>query len=231
MNWLLIIILAELVLSILMGYHKGFLKMTLSLLSIVILLIFSTIATPFIEDVLVNRTSLVQMVEEKCVAHFENIEGAKIEEKTASTIEERQKELADAGIVVPMNILEKAVEDSPELLRQSIVSTGFYSLIAHEIALYVVHGIAVVLAWILGAIILGIVGVVFDIATKLPGIRQANHFLGMASGLVFGVVLMWVFFYIISITCTSSFGIMMMQYIQNSPILTCLYMQNPLLFV
>ena len=67
MNWLLIIIAGVLLLCVLHGYRKGFLRILFSLVSLALSIAFVAIATPYICDFLENHTKLQAAIEEKCI--------------------------------------------------------------------------------------------------------------------------------------------------------------------
>ena len=56
MNWLLVVVLAVLALCIMNGYHKGFLRMVYSLVSWIVVLVFVTWATPYINSYIKENT-------------------------------------------------------------------------------------------------------------------------------------------------------------------------------
>ena len=66
MNWLLIGVLAVIIICVMYGYWKGFIRILFSLISIVVLVAFVTISTPYIAKFLEENTSLQTTIEEKC---------------------------------------------------------------------------------------------------------------------------------------------------------------------
>lgn len=63
MNWLLVVVLAVLALCIMNGYHKGFLRMVYSLVSWIVVLVFVTWATPYINSYIKENTGIYQEIE------------------------------------------------------------------------------------------------------------------------------------------------------------------------
>ena len=96
---------------------------------------------------------------------------------------------------------------------------------------FIVNGIASFIALVLGLILLFVLARVLNIVSKIPVIKEVNHFLGIISGLVLALVLVWLFFYFVTVLCASPFGLMMMDYIRQSVVLTWLYENNMLLYL
>lgn len=227
MNWLLIIVLIGMAICIWNGYRKGFLRILLSLVSIVVTVIFVTIATPYISEYLENHTSISKAIEEKCLEYIE----LSAEEKLEGEAEDKQKLLEEAGLSLPSGIWEELVSSGTHAADQVLEETGVYTSLAQTMASFIVNGIAFFIALIIAIIVMAILVRVLNLVSKVPVIKQANHILGVAAGFVQGVLYLWLFFYLVAVTCTSEFGLMMIDYIYKSNLLTYLYNNNLLLYI
>lgn len=101
-----------------------------------------------------------------------------------------------------------------------------YEWIAEQAADAVVERIAWILVFILISILLGVLIHVLDIIAKLPGIDTINHAGGLAVGLLEGLVIVWIFFLVITLCQGSEWGSQMMNEIQENPFLELLYENN-----
>ena len=94
-----------------------------------------------------------------------------------------------------------------------------------------VDGIAFFVSLIVCAIILHLIGGVLDIASELPVIKGINQVLGLGAGLLYGLLLVWLFFYFVAVMQAFPFGQSLLAMIQQSEFLTALYEDNMLAYV
>ncbi len=227
MNWLLIIVLIGMAFCIWRGYQKGFLRMLLSLVSIIVVVMFVTITTPYISDYIENHTSLGKKIEEQCLEHIK----LTAEDKIDKEAEDKQKVLEEAGISLPSGIWEDILSSGTDVADQVMEETGVYETLAQTTAHFVVSGISFFVALTIATILMIILTRTLNLVAKLPIIKQANHFLGIMAGFAQGMILLWLFFYLVAVTCTSEFGLMMIDYIHQSVLLTYLYNNNLVLYL
>lgn len=231
MNWLLIGVLAVIIICVMYGYWKGFIRILFSLISIVVLMAFVTISTPYIAKFLEENTSLQATIEGKCLEHIRASAEKNMEEKIESQDTDRQKMLEDAGISLPDGIWEDLLDTGIGAADRIMEESGMYQTLAESMSHFVVNGIASLAAFIVGVVALFVIARLLNLVSKLPVIREVNHFLGVLAGLMLGLVVIWIFLYLVAIFCTSPFGILMTDYIQRSVILTWFYNNNLILYL
>lgn len=231
MNWLLIGVLAVIILCVMYGYWKGFIRILFSLISIVVLMAFVTISTPYVAKFLEENTSLQTMIEEKCLERIRASAEKNIEDKLESQNTDRQKMLEDAGISLPDGIWEDLLDAGIGATDKVMEQSGMYQTLAENMSHFIVNGIASLAALIVGVIALFVIARLLNLMSKLPVIREVNHFLGVLAGLMLGLAVVWIFLYLVAIFCTSPFGLLMTNYIQQSVVLTWLYNHNLILYL
>lgn len=231
MNWLLIGVLAVIILCVMYGYWKGFIRILFSLISIVVLMAFVTISTPYVAKFLEENTSLQTMIEEKCLERIRASAEKNIEDKLESQNTDRQKMLEDAGISLPDGIWEDLLDAGIGATDKVMEQSGMYQTLAENMSHFIVNGIASLAALIVGVIALFVIARLLNLMSKLPVIREVNHFLGVLAGLMLGLAIVWIFLYLVAIFCTSPFGLLMTNYIQQSVVLTWLYNHNLILYL
>lgn len=231
MNWLLIGVLAVIILCVMYGYWKGFIRILFSLISIVVLMAFVTISTPYVAKFLEENTSLQTMIEEKCLERIRASAEKNIEDKLESQNTDRQKMLEDAGISLPDGIWEDLLDAGIGATDKVMEQSGMYQTLAENMSHFIVNGIASLAAFIVGVIALFVIARLLNLMSKLPVIREVNHFLGVLAGLMLGLAVVWIFLYLVAIFCTSPFGLLMTNYIQQSVVLTWLYNHNLILYL
>ena len=102
---------------------------------------------------------------------------------------------------------------------------------AEPLAQLAVDGIAFFVSLIVCAIILHLIGGVLDIASELSVIKGINQVLGLGAGLLYGLLLVWLFFYFVAVMQAFPFGQSLLAMIQQSEFLTALYEDNMVAYV
>lgn len=227
MNWLLLFVIGIMVLCAMRGYRKGFLRILYSLCAIVVTIVFVTAATPYIANFIEKHTNVRQTIEEKSLAYIHSAAEKDLQESA----EEKKERLNDSGIRVPEGIWEELVDSGVDVTGDFLEQAGFYEMLAENMAHFIVNGIAYFTALLVISIALFFAARMVNLVAKLPLVRNVNHFFGVVAGLVQGIILVWVFFYLITICCTSSFGMTMMHDIHQSKFLLWLYDNNVVLYL
>lgn len=222
MDWLQWAILAVFILFGLRGYRKGFVKIAYSLTAIILGIVLVSVLTPYVKDVLLEKTQLYAKLTEKCTV--------RIEEKYAQNASEEPKDQADlleqAGIKLPA-ALTTTVNC---MLQDEEVSSNLYQMAGRQVAMWILCAISFVLTMILAGILIEIIGGFLDIVTKLPVLHGFNRIMGFGAGLVQGLLVLWLAAVVLTIFCTSKTVQPVMQAIYASPYLTFLYENNGILY-
>lgn len=229
MNGLEIMVCFIIGLSAILGYKAGFLRVIYSLSAWIIVLVFVTWATPYITNYIEKNTAFQDTVKEKCLDYIEQSAarelGNNIEEQ-----KEKKKELYDnPGVKLPKNVLEGITDSVTDTANDILESTGIYEKIAESIAHFIIEGIAFFAALLIAGIITKYISHVLDLVSRIPGIHGVNKMIGVAAGIVKGLLIVWLAFYMIALCSTSELGAQLLTYIEESPILLYLYNNNILL--
>lgn len=198
-----------------------------SLVSWFVVLVFVIWSKPYINSFLLENTTLYEKIEVHCEEKIrENAEG-----KTGEVLTDKSSELAELGIKLPDamlgNLIEKTAGTADELLQFS----GMYTQMAKAMAGFVVEGISFLIALIAAWIVVHMISQMLGIVSKIPILSGANRFFGLFAGGVYGLVLVWIAFYIIALCSTSEFGRAIISYIYESDLLKFLYENNIVLTV
>lgn len=229
MNWLLIIVLILLAAFVVEGYYRGFIRIFFSLISFLLIIALTTIATPYVVTYIEEETAIDDKVTEKCLAHFEKKGQEKMEEEAELSREEAEAQAEQAGVELPSKWMDKIVESGGKEVQEALKESGIYQSMAEKMSHFIVSGITFFILLVLIALFLNLIIRALDIVAKLPGLKGVNHLLGMLAGLVKGLIIIWLLMYLISIFATGSFGLLMMDYINQSRFLSLLYEYNPVL--
>lgn len=222
MNWILILVLLIMVFSIIRGYRKGFLHIVYSLIAWLIALLFVAWTMPYINEYLVDHT----MVYEKIEASFEEAIGQKAKEQTLAGVDEKGDELTSLGIKLPDAVIENILNKTAEAADEFMESSGVYTALAKSLAELVVKGIAFFTALFAAWILVHIISQLLGLVSRIPIIKGANRSLGLLAGGVYGLILVWLVFCIVTIGSASEFGSVVVSYIYENRFLTYLYENN-----
>lgn len=225
MNWVFILVLLVLILSILQGYHKGLLRIIYSLVSWIIILVFVTWATPYINSYLTEHTPIYEKVE----SHFEEMVRQSAKEQTDEKLDGTTSQLMNLGLKLPGSALNDILEKTSGMADEFMEANGIYGQIAGALAGFVVEGIAFFIALVISWILVHTISSVLGIVSRIPILSGLNRFLGLFAGGIYGLVLVWIAFYIIALTSTSESGQVLVHYIYENPFLKMLYENNAVL--
>lgn len=232
MNWVLIIVLSILAASTIFGYYKGVLRIAYSLVAWVIVLAFVAWATPHINLYLLESTSIYEKVEVHCeevVRRSANkqVETAQSENEEKSTERlEIETQLAEMGMSVPDSVIEGILEKTTDATEAILEESGVYTKLAEGMANFVVEGISFLIALVSAWILVHLISQLIGIASHIPIIKGVNRFLGLFAGAIYGLLLVWLGFYITVLASTGEMGKVIVSYIYESPFLTFLYENN-----
>lgn len=222
MNILLIAVLAFILIEIIAGYAKGFVKTAFSLVSLLVVVALVGFLSPMLSEHLKQETGVYLQVKKACQESIEK----RMQEQTAEP-ENQEEALQMAGIKLPKALQEK-------LLETDIVEEATASLtekIATRMADVIIDVLSYIVTFIVLIILVKIAEGVLEIIAKLPVLRSLNHFLGMLMGLMRGMVILWLCALVLAISCTSDIGQMLIAMVYDSPVLTALYENNGILIL
>ena len=233
MNWVLIVVLLIMTLSVIWGYKKGFIHIAYSLVAGLLALLFVSWAMPHINHYVLENTSLYEKLE----TSIEEAITQRANEQTQEEIDENQNkgededEITSLGIKLPEAISRDILEKLKGTTDEFLENNGVYAALAKNMAELVIKGIsfltALVVAWILIQVVSKLLGVV----AKIPIIKGANHTLGLLAGGVSGLILVWILFCVVALSTTSEFGATVVANIYDNRLLTYLYENNGILQV
>lgn len=219
MNWLLAGCLLLVIICAAVGYKRGLVKVLFSLISFVAVMLVVGIISPLVGDFLEEKTSLPEVVNEKCVGLVQewNLSAG------ADTAENRI--LAVDSSAFPEPVKQYLKED----VAFSLLETDFTSYLSSKMTSLVIDAIAYAVSFLVVWIAFRLIAGLLDLVAKLPVLNTLNRCGGLAAGAVQGILLVWVFFLIITIFCTTDWGRWCMERIAESRVLTYIYDKNLIL--
>ena len=206
---LLIFVGAVLALATLRGWWKGFLKTALGMLALVLALVFVVLFSPTVSRLLRTETPLY----EKTSQTIEEVMAEMLEVKAEETKEEQQKALENSSL--PNVLKETLLENNNEGMYQMLGVDSFLGV--------VVNMCGVLLTFVLSFVILRLAFLLLGTVGNLPGIHLLNKIGGGILGFFQGLVLIWLFCFLVTVFSGTSLGQEMLQTIEKNSLLSMVY--------
>lgn len=206
-----------------LGYARGFLKIVLSAVALLVAVIIASLLTDPVCEV-VYDTSLYQDVVESA--------GNYMEENLALGVT-NVTEIVSQNVLDNLNLPSGITESLNEQLLEnasSLTSTEeIVDFLTERFARLIVKNGVFLAVFLLAFIAMRIVIFLADLVAKLPGLNTANRIFGLALGLLEGVFVLWVCCLAITILSGTQTGQTMLQAITGNTLLDFIYSHNPLL--
>lgn len=218
-NYLLIGVLAIILVGMMYGYRKGFLRVVISLFGIIAVLIISVKVTPKVNDYVLDKTSSYETVRGTLIEKYHDLTNA---DKSVDT-----KESQEIGkYTIPKQLETEIVKNTTEDIYTKLTDTLFEEFIAGFLAKVIIR-IGVFLGiFLLLNIILVILQFSAKVLEKIPVLRTFNKLLGMVCGLSVSLMAVWTFFLCTFVFVGSKWTMWVLTEVSRSRILTYLFDNN-----
>lgn len=258
MNGLLILFGVILLVCVISGLVRGFIKIVASLAATIMIIVLVVFLTPYVSRGILKMTPLKSMVQEKCIEAFlPNVEDAELPEIEINGQKIDGADLEAVGITAEdvKNVIEKveipreqqisAIEnaDIPEVFREILLENNnseiyenlgvstFGEYVGSYLAKIIADFVGFLLTLLVVTIVIRTIIYTLGIISDLPVIGGLNRIAGGVLGLATGVIVIWVILIVVTLLYTTSIGEACFRNISDSQMLTFLYENNPLLEV
>lgn len=229
MNKLLLVVGAIFLISVIVGYVRGFLKIALSLAITIASIILVVAITPHISGWIQESTSISETVQGKLMEMFEMSSGTSADMlSTIETSREQQISVIE-GAKLPSVIQEMLLENNNNEVYEALGVTNFVDYIGAYITKLISDIIAFLVAWIAVIIIARVLMAVIGIIGKIPVIGGVNKIAGAVVGIGIGLIIVWILLILVTLLYNTAVGQACMEDIAASQILTKLYDGNILM--
>ncbi len=222
-NYLFVATVLLFLICIVNGYRKGFLRIVISLLGIILAIVAVTFVSPHISDYLINHTKTYDVVKQKVIDVFQD-DNSKLD----NSIPENQT-LTIESYDLPDIIKNTLIKNNTSEMYQSLMVTIFEDYIAGYLAKIIINAISFIGLFLMLMIFLWFVLFSADIIAKIPIISGVNKILGAVAGLIKALIIVWIFFFVVLIFFGNNIGNVMMAEVRDSVFLTMLFNLNVLL--
>ena len=182
-----LIVLGLLAFGILRGYHKGFIKTIYSLVSWVAAIFLTQLLYPYVVKIL--KASPVYATISKTlsgVISIPDLSGDAV--KTISSLK------------IPEVLKMKLIENNNYEVYRILGAENLNEYINAYLSNMVINALGILVTFVIVFLMIKIAAILLEIADHLPVIRQLNHTLGVIVGAANGVLYVWIFCLIITLS-------------------------------
>lgn len=216
--------------SAIIGYYKGVLRIVYSLVAWVLVLVFVSWATPHINRYLLENTVIYEKVTARCEETIRHSASEQMAEGQLDMqqeyAEESERQLSNLELFVPNSVIEGIIDKTSDATENFMEESGIYTKMAEGMANFVIEGIAFCVALVFSWILVHIISQLLGIASHIPIIKGVNRLLGLFVGAVYGLLLVWLGFYVVALGSAGEMGQVVISYINENEFLTFLYENN-----
>ena len=226
MNVLLVVIVAFFGINALAGMKRGLIKTVFSMFSVIVALLATAFLSPVLTQWLQGNENVMEYFVEKAdaVLPFDEVESMlNIEKKEAE-----QKRFLDS-LPLPESIREQLAQNNSRDFYKTLGVDTFRAYLCNYIACMIISALSFVATFAAMLILLKVLCFSLDLISKLPVLNQVDHLLGMAAGLAYALLLVWVGGVILTALGSTEAGSSLMKQVNDSAFLSFLYNNNPLM--
>lgn len=228
MNTLLIIVGIVFLLSVIIGYKRGLVKIIASLLATLVCIVLVFLISPSVSKWIQESTPLKETVKNKCIELLLPDETTGEEALQTEIPREEQISMIE-GADIPDVIQKMLLENNNNEVYTALGVQTFGEYIGAYVAKVIADILAFLITFVAVFIIVRIVLGMLNIVDKIPLVGGANHLVGGILGAGIGILIIWILFIVITLLYNTSLGVACMKGISESEILTKLYDSNILL--
>lgn len=228
MNALLLIVGIVFLLSVIIGYKRGLVKIIASLLATLVCIVLVFLISPSVSKWIQESTPLKETVKNKCIELLLPDETTGDEVLQTELPREEQISLIE-GADMPDVIRKMLLENNNSEVYTALGVQTFGEYIGAYVAKVIADILAFLITFVAVFIIVRVALGMLNILDKIPLVGGANHLVGGILGAGIGILIIWVLFIVITLLYNTSLGVACMKGISESEILTKLYDSNILL--
>ena len=219
----MVVVLASLLLGVIKGYRKGFLRLAVYLAGLIMVIIIATKVSPYVSDFLIENTNVFTDVRAKIVEIYLEQTG------NESVVEAGRQAETIQGFGLPEIVSNTLISNNNDDMYSKLAVALFEEYISVYLAKIIIKAGSFVGLFVVLGIVMFCVLAAIKIIEKIPVLRTFNRLLGMLTGGGMVLIFVWVFFIATMIFFSDSLGSWMISQVKSSMILSYLY-NNNLLF-
>lgn len=226
MNWLFLVLLVFCILSVLHGARKGFVRMVVSTVFLILVFVLSSVLNPYVSSFVKNNTDLYRTFTESCSEMIED----RLEENSGELSVSMQVQIIDE-LPLPKTVKDGLMKNNTAEAYKALAVEKFADYIAAYVGNLLVRALAFLVSFLLALVIVQIFLHVTDLLAALPVISQINYAGGALLGFVWAMIWIGLFFLLAALLSQTAFGRMVQAAMQESAMVRWFYDHNILWFL
>ena len=217
------IVILFLLLCFFYGFRRGFLKIVLTTLALVVTIVAAGLIAPHLTDWL-ETTFIGKSVEKSIDSYVET----KIEPKSEAIVnktKEMQEEIIQA-LPLPKFLRKDISNKNDESEYKLLDVKNFKEYISTRLSRIVLQAICYILLLIVIYAVLRIILKIVGVIGKIPVIGGINRLLGAILCVIEGVLILWCICLLLTAISGTSVGIAALNVVEESPVLKLIYNNN-----
>ena len=221
MNYVLIAAAAILLITVIIGGFRGFVKTFFAAFSVAIALFVAVSASPYLGKAL-QHTSVYTGISN----HIQ----VKLDAKSEAQAEKVSQQIETINSYpLPQSLKDALIENNNNQIYEALGVSQFNQYVASYMACLVLNAISFLIIFIVARIILKIIEESMDLISKLPILHGMNALGGVACGLIHGLIILWILCIVITMFAWTEYGQWTLAQINESSLLSLLYKNNYLI--
>ena len=222
-NYLFFAVIALFAYMIIRGYSRGFLRMVVTFVGLIVIIIAVKKASPYVSDYLINNTSTYSSVQKKITEKFEEAN-----HKYDNTIKENQ-ELTINSYEVPDVLKNNLVINNTQEIYEQLLVSVFEEYVSAYLAKTAINALSFVALFVVLVIAFKVLLAAVDIISRIPIIKGINKLIGGCIGFIEALLIVWVFFFALVVFIGTDSSSALFNMINDSKFLTLLFNTNVLI--
>ncbi|MDR0923158.1 MAG: CvpA family protein [Hungatella sp.] len=223
-NWLSVAAGVYLLGMVLYGHHRGFIRLVVSMLAVVLSLTIVRVALPTVTGYLKENTGLQQTISENMkksigLEQEENPSGEALEAPSA-------QRMIIENLKLPQNIKNALIENNNSEVYQMLGVQAFTDYVGNYLADVILNSAGFVLLFAGIYVFSRLVMRWLDIISRLPIISGINKIAGALLGGLEGLVFLWIACLLVTAFSGTEWGLMLTRQIEASKWLSFIYTHN-----
>lgn len=227
-NWLFAVAAVYLFSMVLYGHYRGFVRLAVSAVSLVLSLGVVHFGAPCVANLLRSNEAIYQAVEDR-VNQFIQTEDETVDGTDGETVDEAAPSVQRSIIEkmqLPGQLKEALLENNNSEVYEALGVNSF----THYVSRYLANSLINILSFfLLFTVVFGglrVLSVSLNVVSRLPIISGINRLAGAALGGAEGLFFIWVAALLITLLSATAVGHLLLQQVEKNVWLTWLYDHN-----
>lgn len=225
-NWLLVVVLLYMVLSVGNGYRKGLVKMIVSVVALFVAIGISRIVAPQVEEYLRQETVVYEQIQKKTEAYVDQMLEEKLKNGLFSVSDQAY---AIEELPLPKYIRTALTKNNVEKVYQALGVNAFEDYVSGALAEVAIRAISFVFSFVAVGIGVWLAAKLIEGIFKLPGLNWLNRLGGAAVGGLKALVVLWILCLVVTAAAGTTMGQQILRMIRESQVLSAIYNHNYLM--